>query len=173
MKLASTLAGLFGLAGLAAPAAAVLPDDVAVGTRVEVEGRLDDEGRVVAREVEVQRAPSGADELEGRIDAVDAGSRRLRVAGVEVALEPGAVVTDDDGGALDLGDVRPGQVADLDGGFADGVFRARALEVEAMDPGEEQEVELTGAITEVSPYDTFRVLGLTVRVPPGTKVELD
>jgi hypothetical protein len=174
MKLAVLFAGLFGPVGLAASAGAVLPDDVAVGTRAEVEGLLDAEGRIVAREVDLERAPRGADELEGRIETVDVAGRRLRVAGVEVALEGGTLVTDDDGGALELGDVHAGQSADLKGTFADGVFRARELEVEPLEPDESGDVELKGTISEVdSAYDTFRLLGLTVRVTSETEVELD
>jgi hypothetical protein len=174
MRLGYGFAGLVVLTGISAPAGAVLPDDIAVGTRAEVEGRLDGEGRVLAREVELDRAPTGVDELEGRIDAVDASGRRLRVAGVEVALEEAALVTDDDGGALALGDVRVGHKADLKGAFADGVFRARELEVEPPQPGEEDEVELKGTIAEAnSAFDVFRLLGLTVKVTSETEVELD
>ncbi|MEN8184115.1 MAG: DUF5666 domain-containing protein [Myxococcota bacterium] len=174
LRLAASVAGVVALA---TTAAAVLPDDIAPGTRVEVEGRIDSGGRIVAKEVELESTPSGIDGLEGRIDALGAGAdatRRLRVAGVEVVLEPDALVRDGDGDALDLRAMSIGQRAELEGQFVEGVLRARALEVEDMKPGKADRVQLRGIITEVDGRDdTFQLLGVEVAVASETKVEFD
>jgi hypothetical protein len=171
----------FGLvAGLAlgwafsAESQAVLPDDLAEGARVEVDGTLSESGEVVAVEIEIKRTPAGTDDLEARVDAVDAAERTLKIAGVAVVLESDAEVTDDDGAPLQLENVRPGQQAEVEGRFEDGVFRASAMEVEDLDADEATQVEIEGTISELdSARSTIRVLGLVVRVTPHTEVELD
>jgi uncharacterized protein YjiK len=152
---------------------ALLPDDVAVGTRVEVDGRLTESGDVLARQVEVKRAGAAPDEIEGVIDSVDAARRRLVVAGVAIALDPSASLTSDDGVAVDFDEVRAGRRAEIEGRFESGALRAHALEVEAPKP-REREVELNGVISEVEPARAaFRALGLRIHVRSDTEVRLD
>jgi hypothetical protein len=150
-----------------------MPDDIAAGVRVEIEGRAGSGGSLVAREVEIKRAKSGDDEVEGAIEAVDAQQRSLRVGGIRVALAPDAVLSDGAERALVLDQVKPGQHASAEGRFADGVLRAASLEVEEGEDGEAGDVELEGTVGEVDrAQGTFRLLGVTVKVTPQTKVEL-
>jgi hypothetical protein len=164
---------LVGSVALASAARAQLPDDIAAGVRVEIEARAGSSGSLVAREVEVKRAKAGDDEVEGAIEAVDAQGRSLRVGGIRIALEPDAVLSDGAERALALDQVKAGQHASAEGRFADGVLRAASLEVEEGEDGEAEDVELEGTVGEVDrAQGTFRLLGLTVKVTPQTKVEL-
>ncbi len=161
-------------AALAYPATAQMSDDVAVGARAEAEGRLAGSAVIVATEVEVKRAKAGLDQAEGPIESVDPAERSLRVAGVTVALDPGATVSGDDGRPLDLAGLAPGARAKAEGPFRDGVLHARSVEVEKVKPDEAEEVEFEGIITHVDRMQsTFQMLGLTVRVTPQTEVQLD
>ena len=165
---------LVACTALAGAARGELPGDVAVGARAEVEGRRVGSGLVMAGEVEVKRAKSGDDEAEGAIEEIDPGARSLRVGGVRVALAPGAPVSSDEGRALELGQLKPGQKGSAEGTFADGVLRARSLEVEEMKADEAEDVELEGTITDADrAQGSFRLLGVTVKVTPQTQVELD
>jgi hypothetical protein len=170
--LATALLCSLGALGVPEPARAVLPDDLAVGTRVDLEGTLSGPGEVVATEVKLKRGAH--DEIQGGIDSVDVAGRSLRVAGVEVALDAGAVVTDEDGREIDLAKVRPGEEAEAEGRFENGVLRAESLEVKPRDEDEAREVEIEGPISEVdSARNAFRVMGLRVLVTPHTRVLLD
>jgi hypothetical protein len=167
---------LVWLGGLAAagPATAVLPEDLDAGTRVSVDGDRSGPGEVIADEVKLRRAVAGLDEIEGAIESVDAAGHRLVVAGVPVALEPGASLRDASGAPLDLAKVRAGLAADAEGRFENGVLRANALEVQELAADDEEDVEIDGVITEVDRAgSSFRVLGIRVRVTPGTKLRLD
>lgn len=165
--------GLGWLVG-AGPAAAVLPEDLAAGTRVSLEGKLGGPGEVIADEIKLLRAVAGQDEVEGAIGSVDAAGRRLVVGGVPVALQPEATLRDGSGAPLELSRVRAGQEAEVEGRFEGGVLRASALEVDELGEEEEREVEIDGVISEADPAgSSFRVLGLRVQLTPRTKLRLD
>lgn len=164
---------LVASAALASAARAQMPDDIAAGVRVEIEGRAGSNGSLVAREVEIKRAKSGDDEVQGAIETVDPQKRSLRVGGIRIALEPDAVLSDGEDRALPLDQMKPGQHASAEGRFADGVLRALSLEVEEGKADEAGDVELEGTVSDVDrAQGTFRLLGVTVKVTPQTKVEL-
>lgn len=165
--------GIVAGAAIASAARAQLPEDVTAGVRAEVEGSVA-AGSLVARELEIKRAKTGDDQVEGALEAVDPGQRSLRVAGVRVALDPAATVSDDGGRSLELGQLEPGQHASVDGRFADGVLRARSVELSETKAEEAEDVELEGTVADVDrAQGTFRLLGVTVRVTPRTEVEID
>jgi hypothetical protein len=163
-----------GALGAVGPARALLPDDLAVGTRVSLEGTLGAPGEVTAKKVKLLRARSAPDEIEGAIERVDAATRSLVVGGVRVELEPEATATEGSGAPIDLARVRPGQEAEAAGRFEAGRLRASSLEVNDLEPGDARRLELGGAISAADPAgDSFAVLGLRVRVTPRTWVGLD
>jgi Domain of unknown function (DUF5666) len=158
---------------VAPPAWAALPEDIAVGTRVEIEGARSGPGEVTARRIALRHAAQGPDEIEAAVDAVDAAARRLVVGGVPVEVLPDAQIQD--GGELttDLGRVRPGVEVEADGRFENGVLRASSLETSELDAEEVHAVEIEGAISDVDPASgSFRVLGQRVVVTPRTKLRI-
>jgi len=155
----------------AASAGATLPEDVAVGTRVEVEGTRAGAGDVMAKRVSLRRAARGADEVEAAVDSIDAASRSLVVGGVRAVVDPGAEIRDGDELTTDLARVRAGTEVEAEGRFEGGVLRVRSLETSELDEDEVHAVELEGTITEVDPGGgSFRVLGLKVVVGPQTRL---
>jgi hypothetical protein len=160
-------------AGAAGAAQAVLPDDLVVGTRVDLEGTRSG-AEVAADHVELLRPRAGSDRIEGAIEQVDAAARSLLVAGVRVVLGPGAVVRDGDGREIGLEGMGPGQEAEVAGRFENGALRATSLEVDELEGDEARQVEIEGAVAELDPAgNAFRVLGLRVQITPRTKVRLD
>jgi hypothetical protein len=163
-----------GVVGAVGPARAVLPDDLAAGTRVSLEGTLSASGEVVADKVKLLRAPAGRDEIEGAIEQVDAAARSLVVGGVRIELRPDTAVKDGSGTPIDFSGVRPGQAAEAAGSFEGGRLLASSLEVDELEDGEARRLEVDGAISAADPMgDSFQVLGLRVRVAPRTWVGLD
>lgn len=73
--------------------AATGPAPVAAGAWVEMDGSLDDEGRIVVKRLKCVAAAAGADlEIQGPVLACDAARGVLDVAGVEVRLKPRTVI---------------------------------------------------------------------------------
>jgi hypothetical protein len=168
--LVSVFAGAIGFSG---QAHAVLPEDVAVGIRVELEGTLSGPAEVTATEIELKRTPKVKFELEGRIDSVDVPGRSLVVAGSKVQVEPGAEIRDKDDLKLDFAKVREGQKIEAEGRYENGVLHATALETDDLDDDAVRKVEIEGPITEVdSAKGSFRVMGYRILVTPRTKVSI-
>ena len=162
-----------GMLGVSGPAHAVLPEDVAVGTRVEVEGTLTAPFELTATEVEVKRTNKPKAEIEGRVDSIDVPGRSLVVAGVKVQLLPDAEVRAKDERKIEFSKVQAGQKAEAEGTFENGVLRAKTVEAKELDEDEARKVEIEGTITELDAARTsFRVMGYRILVTPRTKVVL-
>lgn len=99
--------------------AAAFPDGTAglgLGTRVEVEGRLE-AGVLVARTVKVEDEDDdggGEIEVHGTIDAVDAGTRRFVVRGTTIAWTDATRFD-----SSDAGDIAVGRAVEVRGRLAD------------------------------------------------------
>ena len=158
------------LLGSPGPANAALPDDIAVGAHVEVEGTLTGPAEVTAKEVQLKRGGS-KNEVEGAIDSVDPASRSLVIAGVKVALEPSADLRGDHDVPIDFSALSPGLAAEAQGRFENGVLRANALNTDELDPDETRDVEVEGIVTSVdAAAGSFQVMGLRILLTPRTKV---
>ena len=156
-----------------APAWATLPEDIAVGTRVKVEGARSGPGEVTAKRIALRRAPQGTDEIEAAVDSVDATARRLVVGGVPVELLPGAQIQDKEEVTTDVGRLRPGVEVEAGGRFESGVLRASSLETSERGEETVRAVEIEGAISDVdATAGSFRVLGQRVTVTPRTKLRI-
>jgi hypothetical protein len=155
---------------LGGPAGAVLPDDIAIGTHVEVEGTLSRPGEVMATDVELKRG-GAKNEIEGPIDSVDTAGRSLVIGGVRVALEPSAEILGDHDVAIDFAAVAPGMKAEAQGRFENGTLRAGVLNTDDLEPDDARELEVEGVVTKVdAAAGTFEVMGLRILVTPRTKV---
>ena len=146
-------------------------DGLVVGARVEVRGRLADDGSIVADRIEIEdRDDDGDDdredvEVRGTIDALTDSS--LTVAGRTFALTGDTVVLDDDDRPLDLGDLALGLLVEVKGVVAaDGRLVATRVELEDFD---DDEVELTGTV-EALDADGLVVAGLVFAVSDRTVV---
>ncbi len=168
------LARILAVALLATlPASAQLPDDLEVGTYVEVKGAMRSGGGVAAKKVEVQAIADALDRVRGPVQSVAPEQRTLVVAGVHLRLEAGARLTDAAGQVLEISALQPGARVDARGHYAGGEFVARSLTLAGGVPSRRR-VKLEGTIDAVdAEMDAFRLLGVGVRVTPETWVELD
>lgn len=154
-------------------AAAQLPDDVEVGAYVEVRGETRVGGGLVAREVGVRTVAEALDRVRGPVEASAPAQGTLRVAGVRLRLASDARLTDAAGGALDARTLRLGSRVDARGVYENGELLVRALSV-TRDAGTAGRVKLGGRIDAVdAEVDSFRLLGVGIRVTRDTRVELD
>jgi hypothetical protein len=172
-NLLTTIAGAACAMWIAAPALAVLPDDVRKGTRVEAEGQRLDDSSFTAEEVEIHARFAGKDEIKGRVTAVDAADRTLRIHGVDVRVAKDAEIQDADGAAIELSSFAVGQYAEIEGVYRGGALHADEVERGEPDPGEELKVELAGIITQVDRAgSSFQIMGIEVLVTPRTVIEM-
>ena len=130
-------------------------DDIVVGLRVEVEGRLLAGNALVATKIKVDEEEGeeeGDIEVEGLITFLRGDS--LGVAGRTFTLTPATVVVDDDDRPVPRDTLAVGQRVEVYGRYlADGSLTATRIELEDYDDGE---IELTGVIEALAPS------GLTV-----------
>lgn len=71
--------------------------------------------------------PALADDIEGRIDALDAGAQTLTVQGIRFQVTD---ATDFDSGLRGFDDLRTGQTVEVDFEFKDGKHYATEIELE-------------------------------------------
>lgn len=143
-----------------------LPLDVlAVGMVVEVKGRYDAAGELVATRIEIEDPDDDDVELTGRIDALEA--TRIVVAGVLFTVNDSTVVTGRDGRRLSLDVLAVGQLVEVEGNYTPfGLLVATRIHLEDR---VEDEVELTGAIYALGD-GRLTVLGRTFVLLPTTVV---
>jgi hypothetical protein len=139
-----------------------------VDVRVEVEGTLDANGVLVAREVEVE--PENSARVAGLIESVNAAGNTLRVAGVAVTTS--AATQLEDKSALQLrpfrlADLRTGDFVEVRGTEPQGGGLSAAI-LERDDP--EGEVTLQGIARSVADPNLV-ILGVTVMTDAGTEFE--
>lgn len=141
------------------------PDDLVVGTRVEVRGTLA-AGSVLADRIEIEDGSEGEDvEAKGPIEALSDTS--LTVARRTFQLTGQTTVVGDDGRATSAGALAVGRLVEVRGAVAPGgALVATRVEVEDF---AEDEVELTGTI-EALAADGLTVSGLSFAVSDATVV---
>lgn len=117
------------------------PDNIAVGVAVEVEGSLDDDGVLVATEIDFEDLDDreASVEFEGSVDAVSEDS--IEVLGVTIAVDGRTLLSDDrdDVRAFRLADLMVGDVVEV-GAVMDG-DSLLAVKIERGDGDDEVELE--------------------------------
>jgi hypothetical protein len=143
--------------------------DLKVDAKVEVEGKLDASGTLVAAKVAFKR--SSPVRLSARVDEVNVDAGTLRALGVTVAVSAATRKEDHEGDDFYFGldDVSVGDWVEV-AGYADpaGTGKLIATRLERDEP--EEEVELRGPASDVQAA-SLRVFGVLVDLLPGTEFE--
>jgi len=158
--------------GVAVPILAALLDEVQVGTRVEVKGRLVGPRALVAELVEIDTRPGGDDGLGGVIESVDAPAKALTAAGIRIATSDGTVLQGESRQPVVFGDFKRGQWISVDGQLGeDGILRASEVRIKTAKPERTGQTKLEGRVQRVdAARNTFALLGTTVTVTPQTQI---
>jgi Domain of unknown function (DUF5666) len=161
-------ASAFGVA----PTLAALPDDVQVGTRVEVKGRLVGPRALVAELVEIDTRPGGDDGLGGVIESVDAPAKALTAAGIRIVTSDGTVLEGESRQPVVFGDFKRGQWISVDGELGeDGSLKASEVHIKTAKPERTGQTKLEGRVQRMdTARNTFTLLGTTVTVTPRTQI---
>ncbi len=141
--------------------------DLKVGERVEVEGVLQSDGSVLAREIEViPPAQEKEVELEGIVESVTPPT--LKVSGRTIVTNSATQIRRGDN-VITLSDVKVGDRVHVRGKLqTDGSILARIIRVA---PGFVPRVELEGIVDAVTPPNKLKVSGLTVATDARTVIE--
>src|SRR5712692_11237925 len=145
--------------------------DLKVGDVVRVEGTLQAGGKVLAREIE-RLTPPGLNEvlLRGMVSSVDPSKSSFTVSGLTVSTDASTKLV----GIATLADLKMGDRVLVQGTLqSDGSVLARLVVKQQVEEEEEDEMEIEGTITKITPPDTFVVGGKTVKVNASTKFEDD
>ena len=140
--------------------------DLALNVRVEVKGRIDASGRLVASEVEFRRASTV--ELAGRVESVSAADGRLVMLGRTVTTTSLTRFEDHSSADLErfgLADLRTGDYVELRAYEEAGVLVATLVE---RDDPEDGETEVEGVATDVAPPN-LTVGGIAVTTDTATE----
>jgi len=142
------------------------PAEVARDAFLEVQGKLDAEGRLAAARVEV--IPRADIEVEADIDGVDLAAGSIQLLGIEALTTARSRFEDDDGRQLGLADLRPGDGVELAGYYRDGRFTA----VRVARDDDDGEVEIEGPVLDLAPPE-FRIGGIRIVTDPLTEFDGD
>ncbi len=142
--------------------------DLALNVKVEVEGLFDGDGRLLAREVEIERG--GDVEVTGVVDSVDGASDSLMVLGIPVTIDIQTRLEDQSDARvspLTLADLNVGDYVEIRGDEVPaGSGQVLAALLERDDP--DTETELKGFVTAVA-APTLTVLGVTIQTDGSTE----
>lgn len=160
--------------------------DLQAGDTVKVEGTLQPDSTILAREIELRRSEAedegddeqgqGENEAEflGVIDSVNAPDH-LTVSGRVVAVDSATVIRQDEGDSnLTFADLHAGDTVKVEGTLQpDSSVLAREIEVRHGEAGEqENEAEVEGVIDSLLPPDLF-VAGQVVHTDSATVIRHD
>jgi hypothetical protein len=171
LLVAVSMAGVCELA--ATPSRAAFPDEVQIGTRVEVNGQLRGPRAMVAHLIEIDTRPGGEDGLGGVIDSVDANAKTLTVLGIKIATSSETALAGESREPIEFADFKRGQWVSVDGTLGEGGVLA-ASEVRIKPPKQQgpREPKLEGRVSEVDRTGNhFTLLGAKVAVTPQTVVK--
>ena len=141
-------------------------DDLALNVRVEVEGRIDSEGRLLADEVEFE--DDGDARIDAIVDSVDAAANQLTMLGILVELRSDTRIEDKSNADLrpfSIADINPGDWLEIRGSES-GTASVSASRVERDDP--ETEARIRGTATNVAD-PSFQILGLDIDTDSNTQ----
>lgn len=147
-------------------------DDLDLNVKVEVEGRIDANGVLIADEIEFENERERDIRIAARVDSVDVDSDTVVLLGIPVRVDVHTRMEDDDGdeARLSLADISIGDYLEIRGSESpdgDGVVRASRLERE--DDGDEETI-LQGFV-EVVAEPTLQILGVTIETSTDTEFE--
>lgn len=146
---------------------AATPASVALNTRVEVGGRIDANGVLVAERVVV--VPPEESRLIGRIERLDPASRTLDLLGVTVGFTERTRLTGEDDLRGGFEALREGMYVRVDAAFFADTLIAARIDVQDAD----EEARLRGPVTGVDrATGTFAILGVPIIDGEDTDHEL-
>ena len=142
--------------------------DLELDVKVEVEGRIDANGTLVASKVAFKGHSSAR--LAGPVESIDAAAGTFRALGVTVVVSSSTLLEDheSDDHFFNLSSLRAGDWVDVRGQAEAGTGRLLAARLERDDA--DDEVELRGPATDVS-ASGLSVLGVSVQLTAGTQFE--
>lgn len=143
--------------------------DLKVGERVHVEGALQADGTILAREIQAGDDESDEEEIEGVVQSVT--PPKLQIAGRTVDTDASTKIVRG-GDLIHLADVAVGDRAHVRGSLeSDGsTVLARVI---VIAPGFRPHAEIDGTIDSITAPDHLRVSGLTVVVDAHTTIVQD
>lgn len=147
-------------------------DDLDLNVKIEVEGRIDANGVLVAEEIEFENERERDIRIGARVDSVDVGNDTVVLLGILVRVDVRTRMEDDDDEEerLTVADLRVGDYLEIRGTESpegDGSIRASRLERE--DDGDEETI-LQGFVENVS-EPTLQILGVTIETNGNTEFE--
>ena len=160
-------------AGADAPTLEVRHEGLARGRRVEIKGRVQEDGSILARRIRLHD-PESSTKIEGRLQAIDADLRRATIAGFSVSLAVPAIVYRGERQAS-LDDLRVGQILEAKGYWAGQRLHASRLRIRDVDAtvgtAAREESEIESAVEHVDRRaGEIVVLGRRVRLAVDGKV---
>lgn len=148
--------------------------DLALNVKVEVEGRINADGVLVAEEIEFEDERERDIRIAARVDSVDADNDTVVLLGIPVRVDAETRMEDDDDEdevRLTVADIRVGEYLEIRGSESPdeaGVVLASRLERE--DDEDDDETILQGFVESVS-EPTLGILGVTIETGAGTEFE--
>ncbi len=110
-----------------------------------------------------------ADEIRGRVEAIDAGSKIITVSGVKVR-SVNAVIENEMGGRADFSALAVGNYLEIEGSFT-GAGEMIAVEIEKELGGKEV---IKGRVEKIDPENNVILVGgITVTAAPNARIEDD
>lgn len=143
-------------------------DDLALNVRVEVEGRIDSQGRLLADEVEFE--DDGDTRIDAIVDTVDAAADQLTMLGILVELRSDTRIEDKSVADLrpfSIDDINPGDWLEIRGSET-ATASVSASRIERDDP--ESEARIRGTATTVAD-PSFQILGLNIDTDSNTQFD--
>lgn len=148
--------------------------DLALNVKVEVEGRLNADGVLVADEIEFEDERERNIRIAARVDSVDADSDTVVLLGISVRVDVGTRMEDDDDDderRLTVADILVGDYLEIRGSeSADEAGVVLATRLEREDDVDDEETILQGFVESVS-EPTLQILGVTIETDGNTEFE--
>jgi len=145
--------------------------ELLVGVRVEIEGRLQSDGTLVAREIKFD---DNDVRLSGRVSGVDVAAGTFELLGVTVGLASNVEFDGDDSSLNGLSDLNPNDFVEVEGRLGpNGNVIAHEIERED-DADADEDLELRGPVSQIdAAAGTLTILGVPITIGDGTELEID
>ena len=142
-------------------------DDLALNVRIEVDGRLNAQGVLLAREIDFE--DDGNARIDAIVDNVDAANNQLTMLGILVEVGPQTRIEDkrDDLRPFSIDDINAGDWLEVRGNES-GAMSISATRVERDDA--EQESRIRGIARNVA-EPSFEILGLAIDTDANTEFD--
>ena len=145
-------------------------NDVAVGVAVEVSGRLDANGVLLATEVDFDdERQDSRYEVKALVEAVDTGTDQLTLLGIVVQIDGATRLQGADNAPLAVADIRVGDALEVDG-IPDPAAPQRLLATKIELEDDAEEAELTAPIDALNEPE-LTVFGVRVITDGATEFE--